>query len=55
MRVDFPCPFCAEDFDIVGLCRHIDDEHQDEPNSGSGVCISLHDSHFFLITFELTD
>ncbi|XP_062083495.1 protein DEHYDRATION-INDUCED 19 homolog 3-like [Humulus lupulus] len=38
MRVDFPCPFCAEDFDIVGLCCHIDDEHQDEPNSGSGVC-----------------
>ncbi|WOK94694.1 hypothetical protein Cni_G03399 [Canna indica] len=26
-QLDFACPFCAEIFDIVGLCCHIDDEH----------------------------
>ncbi|CAA6663414.1 unnamed protein product [Spirodela intermedia] len=27
-RAEFACPFCFEDFDIVGLCGHIDDEHR---------------------------
>ncbi|XP_074561850.1 protein DEHYDRATION-INDUCED 19 homolog 2-like [Curcuma longa] len=27
LRAEFPCPFCNDDFDIVGLCCHIDDEH----------------------------
>ncbi|CAN1219674.1 Protein DEHYDRATION-INDUCED 19 homolog 3 [Linum perenne] len=27
MREEFPCPFCSDYFDIVGLCCHIDDEH----------------------------
>lgn len=26
-RAEFPCPFCFEDFDLVGLCCHLDDEH----------------------------
>ncbi|PON40543.1 Dehydration-induced protein [Parasponia andersonii] len=34
VKVDFPCPFCMEDFDIVGLCYHIDEEHPSEPNPG---------------------
>lgn len=35
-RAEFPCPFCTEDFDIVGLCCHIDEEH---PVDGrNGVC-----------------
>ncbi|URD81627.1 hypothetical protein MUK42_05684 [Musa troglodytarum] len=33
-RAEFPCPFCAEDFDIVGLCCHIDDEHPVEAKNG---------------------
>ena len=33
--MDFPCPFCSEDFDIGCLCCHIDDEHPDE---AFGVC-----------------
>ncbi|KAL6964682.1 RING-type E3 ubiquitin transferase [Sarracenia purpurea var. burkii] len=36
MREEFPCPFCSEFFDIVGLCCHIDDEHPVE--SKNGVC-----------------
>lgn len=24
---EFACPFCAESYDIIGLCCHIDDEH----------------------------
>ncbi|PIA61206.1 hypothetical protein AQUCO_00300618v1 [Aquilegia coerulea] len=35
-RVEFPCPFCTEDFDIIGLCCHIDDEHPVEAKNG--VC-----------------
>lgn len=36
VEVDYPCPFCSEDFDIVGLCCHIEEEHFDE--SKRGVC-----------------
>lgn len=36
VKVDFPCPFCSDDFDIVELCYHIDDEH---PAEYSGVCV----------------
>lgn len=36
IREEFPCPFCSEYFDIVGLCRHIDDEHPVEAKNG--VC-----------------
>jgi len=35
-RPEFLCPFCAEDFDMVGLCCHIDEEHPVEAKSG--VC-----------------
>ncbi|KAH7573509.1 hypothetical protein JRO89_XS03G0162100 [Xanthoceras sorbifolium] len=30
----FLCPFCAEDFDIVGLCCHIDEDHPIEAKNG---------------------
>ncbi|GLT47678.1 hypothetical protein SLA2020_213540 [Shorea laevis] len=36
MREEFPCPFCSEYFDVVGLCCHIDDEHPVEAKNG--VC-----------------
>ncbi|XP_011036920.1 PREDICTED: protein DEHYDRATION-INDUCED 19 homolog 3-like [Populus euphratica] len=36
IREEFPCPFCSDYFDIVGLCCHIDDEHTME--SKNGVC-----------------
>ncbi|XP_020254914.1 protein DEHYDRATION-INDUCED 19 homolog 2-like isoform X2 [Asparagus officinalis] len=36
LRAEFACPFCAEDFDIVGLCCHIDEEHPVEAKNG--VC-----------------
>ncbi|PSR92534.1 Protein DEHYDRATION-INDUCED 19 like [Actinidia chinensis var. chinensis] len=32
-RPEFMCPFCAEDFDVVGLCCHIDEEHAVEANN----------------------
>ncbi|KAL5661962.1 hypothetical protein ACJX0J_029087, partial [Zea mays] len=31
----YNCPFCGEDFDFVGLCCHIDDEHAVEAKSGA--------------------
>ncbi|KAK8605141.1 hypothetical protein V6N13_082595 [Hibiscus sabdariffa] len=36
VREEFPCPFCSEYFDIVGLCCHIDEEHPMEAQNG--VC-----------------
>lgn len=33
-NMEFPCPYCSDDFDIVGLCRHIDEEHPTESNYG---------------------
>lgn len=33
-RPEFLCPFCAEDFDMVGLCCHIDEEHMVEAMNG---------------------
>lgn len=36
IREEFPCPFCSEYFDIVGLCCHIDEEHPVEATNG--VC-----------------
>ncbi|KAI5650878.1 hypothetical protein M9H77_36883 [Catharanthus roseus] len=36
LRPEFLCPFCAENFDIVGLCCHIDEEHAVEAKNG--VC-----------------
>ncbi|KAG6535639.1 hypothetical protein ZIOFF_000662 [Zingiber officinale] len=42
LRTEYPCPFCSEDFDFVGLCCHIDDEHPAEARNvqtfGGGVC-----------------
>lgn len=36
VRDEFPCPFCSECFDIIGLCCHIDEEHPVEAKNG--VC-----------------
>ncbi|KAL5996290.1 hypothetical protein ACLOJK_026366 [Asimina triloba] len=33
-RAEFACPFCAEDFDIVDLFCHIDEEHPVEAKNG---------------------
>ena len=40
VRPDFPCPYCYEDFDIVSLCSHLEDEHSCE--SKVTVRVSLH-------------
>ena len=48
LRGDFPCPFCSEDFDLVGLCYHIDEEHTSEARSG--VCVF--DSFVYLALFN---
>ncbi|KAJ0244380.1 Protein DEHYDRATION-INDUCED 19 4 [Hirschfeldia incana] len=35
-KSEFICPFCADVFDIVGLCCHIDEQHPVEAKNG--VC-----------------
>ncbi|KAK4782467.1 hypothetical protein SAY86_016569 [Trapa natans] len=65
VREEFPCPFCSEYFDIVGLCCHIDDEHPVEAKNGiCPICamragmdmvahITLHHGKIFKISFLL--
>ncbi|CAF1923528.1 unnamed protein product [Brassica oleracea var. botrytis] len=36
VEVDYPCPFCSDDYDLVELCHHIDEEHNLEATHG--VC-----------------
>ncbi|CAI0626690.1 unnamed protein product [Linum tenue] len=36
-KAEFLCPFCAEDFDILGLCCHMDEEHPVETKNGPHV------------------
>lgn len=40
IREEYPCPFCSDYFDIVGLCCHIDDEHPIEAKNGVSHVIS---------------
>lgn len=41
IREEFPCPFCSEYYDIVGLCFHIDDEHPLEAKNGVYIYLLL--------------
>ncbi|XP_038714726.1 protein DEHYDRATION-INDUCED 19 homolog 3-like isoform X1 [Tripterygium wilfordii] len=41
VKEEFPCPFCSEYFDIVGLSCHIDDEHPVEAKNGEAVCLQV--------------
>lgn len=50
VREEFPCPFCSEYYDIVGLCCHIDDEHPLEAKNG--VFISLVQLDHWLFTLK---
>ncbi|KAJ8543263.1 hypothetical protein K7X08_005786 [Anisodus acutangulus] len=34
VKMDLACPFCSEDFDMLGLCCHIDSEHRIEAKTG---------------------
>ena len=34
LRTEYPCPYCTDDFDLVELCFHIDEEHYLEAKSG---------------------
>ncbi|XP_027351727.1 protein DEHYDRATION-INDUCED 19 homolog 6-like [Abrus precatorius] len=34
LRTVYPCPFCAEDFDLLELCCHIDLDHPIDAKSG---------------------
>ncbi|KAF9604298.1 hypothetical protein IFM89_005624 [Coptis chinensis] len=66
VNVEFPCPFCTEDFDIIGLCCHIDDEHPAEAKDGvCPVCgtrvgmdmvghIAMQHAQYFKISFFLS-
>ncbi|XP_054785794.1 protein DEHYDRATION-INDUCED 19 homolog 4-like [Prosopis cineraria] len=33
-RAEYLCPFCGDEYDVLGLCCHIDEEHPVEANTG---------------------
>ncbi|XP_017225721.1 protein DEHYDRATION-INDUCED 19 homolog 4 isoform X2 [Daucus carota subsp. sativus] len=38
-RPEYTCPFCAEDFDMVGLCCHLETDHKTETkNEVCSIC-----------------
>eukprot|EP00252_Welwitschia_mirabilis_P008450 TRINITY_DN202_c0_g1_i2.p1 TRINITY_DN202_c0_g1~~TRINITY_DN202_c0_g1_i2.p1 ORF type:complete len:120 (-),score=6.61 TRINITY_DN202_c0_g1_i2:985-1344(-) len=63
-RVDFLCPYCYVEYDIVSLCNHLEDEHSCEPsNAACPICavnvgndivghITSQHCHLFKISFS---
>ncbi|MBA0741490.1 hypothetical protein Gogos_014641 [Gossypium gossypioides] len=41
LMTEYPCPYCSEDFDLLGLCCHIDEEHHLEAGYGVHELCSL--------------
>ncbi|XWS36140.1 hypothetical protein CRYUN_Cryun20dG0059100 [Craigia yunnanensis] len=41
LKTEYPCPYCSEDFDLLGLCCHIDEEHHLEANYGAKNALNL--------------
>ncbi|KAI3414377.1 uncharacterized protein J3R85_016375 [Psidium guajava] len=45
LEVYYPCPYCSDDYDLLELCLHIDEEHPVEADSGvCPVCATRVDS-----------
>lgn len=45
LNAEYPCPFCPDEFDLVELCYHIDEEHPVEAKYGvskSLICYFFH-------------
>lgn len=34
LRAEYLCPYCAEDYDVVSLCCHIDEHHPIQAKNG---------------------
>ncbi|KAF8036810.1 hypothetical protein BT93_C2505 [Corymbia citriodora subsp. variegata] len=46
LEVYYPCPYCSDDYDLLELCLHIDEEHPVEADSGvCPVCATKVDSY----------
>ncbi|CAN1281357.1 Protein DEHYDRATION-INDUCED 19 homolog 7 [Linum perenne] len=56
-KAEFMCPFCAEDFDVLGLCCHVDEEHPVETKNGRKRRMrkSASNSTFSILRKELRD
>ncbi|KAK1429689.1 hypothetical protein QVD17_11904 [Tagetes erecta] len=54
-RPEYLCPFCAEDFDIVGLCCHIDEEHTVQAKNGRRLRRGGSNSTFSVLKKELRE
>ncbi|MCD7465663.1 hypothetical protein HAX54_001706 [Datura stramonium] len=57
VKTDLACPFCSEDFDMLGLCCHIDSEHRIEAKTGVNHAYVFFRFHvleaFFALAFSL--
>ena len=47
LNSEYPCPFCPEEFDLVELCCHIDDEHPVEAKFGVRQSLNFFFFFFF--------
>lgn len=50
LNSEYPCPFCPEEYDLVELCCHIDDEHPVEAQYGVSKIANL-----LLLSLRLLD
>lgn len=50
MEVDYQCPFYTDDYDLVELCHHIDEEHHLDANNGVCPVCSKRVKMLWLIT-----
>lgn len=46
LKPEYVCPFCLDDFDLVGFCCHVDNSHPIEAKSG---VFSLSVSHLLIV------
>ncbi|KAJ6729409.1 DROUGHT-INDUCED PROTEIN [Salix viminalis] len=52
LRTEYQCPYCTDDFDLVELCSHVDEEHYLEAKSGR---LELLTNAHFVIQFSAHD
>ncbi|KAG5055903.1 hypothetical protein JHK85_008413 [Glycine max] len=56
LRTAYPCPFCAENFDLLELCCHVDLDHPIEAKSGINI-FQFHREHYsseLICRFDVT-
>jgi len=51
LKGDYFCPICSEEFDLVGLCCHIEEEHPLEAKSGVFILLIIFIIYYLFFFF----